>query len=66
MTHTIELQPVQVPGFVRAMAPEKKRQDGFKELPAIPVSDLSDETLEAICAQFRRDLFAKAGKVPNA
>lgn len=66
MTHTIELQPVQVPNFVRPVAPVGKRQDGFKELPAIPVSDLSVDTLEAVCAEFRRGLFEKAGKAPNA
>lgn len=65
MKHTIELEPFSLPNFVRPTAPIGKRQDGWKETPAIPLSDLSVETLEELCAEFRIGVFKKAGKVPN-
>ena len=65
MNHTIDLHPFQVPNFVRQVMPARPRQDGFTEAPAIPLSDLSAETLEAMCAEFRRAVFEKAGKTPN-
>jgi len=62
MKHTIELHPFQVPNFVRQVMPARPKQDGFQELPAIPLSELSDATLEAMCDEFRRNVFAKAGR----
>ena len=65
MKHTIELHPFMVPNFVRQVAPVGKREDGWQETPAIPLAELSVETLEALCAEFREGVFRKAGKVPN-
>jgi len=59
--HTIELQPFSVPNFVRHVVRLGKRQDGFKESPAIPLSELSAETLENMCTEFRTSVFLKAG-----
>lgn len=62
MKHTIELQPFQTPNFVRQVQKEGTRQNGFVESPAIPLSDLSIETLESLCKEFRLNVLAKAGK----
>lgn len=66
MKHTIELQPFSVPNFVRPVAKPGLRQDGFVETPAIPLAELDADTLDAMCAEFRKAVFSKAGKVPNA
>lgn len=66
MKHTIELHPFKVPNFVRQVMPPRPKQDGMTELPAIPLSDLSAETLDAMCDEFRNAVFQKAGKTPNA
>lgn len=66
MKHAIELHPFQVPNFVRQVMPPRPKQEGLSELPAIPLADLSADTLEALCAEFRRAVFQKAGKTPNA
>lgn len=65
LAHIIELQPVTVPNFVRPSSKMGTRQDDFTVLPAIPVSELSVGTLEAICEDFKTRLFEKAGKVPK-
>jgi hypothetical protein len=65
MKHTIELQPFTIPNFVRQVMPAGKRQGGFQESPAIHLSELSLETLEAMCAEFRLGVLQKAGKQPS-
>ena len=55
-----ELQPFQVPNYVLAVAPPGKREDGLREPPKYHLSELSDETLSALCNKFREDVFAKA------
>ena len=65
MKHTIELQPFTVPNFVRPVSPVRKREDGIIEMPAIPLSELSTETLENMCTEFRDGVFKKAGKTHN-
>ena len=62
MKHTIELCPFQIPNFVRPVMPARPRQDGFQDLPGIPLSDLSDETLDAMCNEFKIGVFKKAGR----
>lgn len=64
MKHTIELQPFTVPNFARQVQPAGRREDGWIETPAIPIAELSAETLEAMCSEFRRAVFEKAGKMP--
>ena len=62
MKHEIELKPFNVPNFVIPVQKPKPRQEGFTEAPSIPLSELSVETLEKMCAQFRIDVMTKAGK----
>jgi len=57
---SIELEPFSTPNFVRQKQPAGLRENGFKELPAIPLEDLSDETLNQLCDEFRKDIFTKA------
>jgi len=59
---TIELKPFSTPNYVLIAPKLGRRQDGFDHAPAIPLSDLSVETLDSLCTQFRADVFAKAGK----
>jgi hypothetical protein len=62
MKHEIELQPFSTPNFVRQVQKPRSRGEGFTDTPGIPLSELSVETLEKMCAQFRIDVMAKAGK----
>lgn len=64
MKHEIQLQPFLVPNFARPISPVVRREEGWKETPAIPLSELSVDTLEALCAEFRKSVFEKAGKTP--
>ncbi len=61
-TLTVELQPFTTPNFVRAVMPPGKREDGFKETPCYPLSDLDPLTLDKLCEDFRDEVFRKAGK----
>ena len=65
MQHTIELKPFTVPNFVIEVMRINNRQEGFIEPKSIPLRELSSETLEAMCYEFRIAVFEKAGKVPN-
>lgn len=62
MKHTIELEPFTIPNFVRAKSKVVVSQVGFKEIPPIPLEDLSVNTLHELCNQFTKDVFARAGK----
>ncbi len=58
----IELRPFTVPNFVIQVTPAAPRQDGFREAPSYPLSDVDADTLATMCAGFRAAVFAKAGK----
>ena len=58
----IELQPFTVPNFVLTVPKAGNRQDGFKEVPKYSLSELSAETLDKLCMDFRSEVFRKAGK----
>lgn len=58
----VDLKPFQVPNFVIAEDSPSKKQEGFKKAPQYHLSDLDSNTLEILCAQFRREVFKKAGK----
>ena len=62
MKHEIELQPFTVPNFVRPVPKIGKREEGFIETPVIPLSDLSNDTLERLCEEFKKSVFEKARK----
>lgn len=57
-----ELQPFTVPNYVIQVVPPGTRQQGLQEAPKYHLSELDVETLEGLCAQFRRDVFSRAGK----
>ncbi len=56
----VEIDPFSVPSYVVAKGAPGKREDGFKTAPAIPLADLSPETLDQLCNDFRREVFNKA------
>jgi hypothetical protein len=61
-TLEVDLQPFQVPNFVRPVAKPGKREDGFTETVAYPLSDLDSMTLWRLCENFKNEVFHKAGK----
>lgn len=60
-TYSVKLMPFPVPTAVRVQL-AGLRQDGMKPLPEILLSDLSVETLEELCREFRASVFDAAGK----
>ena len=60
--HLVKLAPFPVPTAVRVQLAPGLRQDGMKPLPEILLSDLSVETLEELCREFRASVFDAAGK----
>jgi hypothetical protein len=62
MKHEIELKPFLTPSFAIPVRAPGTRGDGFSEAPPIPLSELNEATLEAMCNKFKEDVFAKAGK----
>ena len=55
----LKLRPFMVPNYVLCEMPQGMRQEGMREFPKFHISDLSDETLEALCKEFRNGVFAK-------
>jgi hypothetical protein len=58
----IELRQFTVPNYVIQVVPARPRQEGFKEAPAYPLSEVDAGTLANMCSDFRAAVFAKAGK----
>lgn len=48
----LQLEPFPVPTHVTLRLPAGRRQDGMKQAPTLELSDLSDETLEALINEF--------------
>jgi len=61
----IELRPFTVPNFVLPVARVGKREEGFQESPSFALRELSAETIDKLCKQFRHDVFMKAEKQDN-
>lgn len=57
-----ELSPFTISNFVRVKTKPRLRQEGFKESPALPLSEVPTETLEAMCDEFRLAVLTKAAK----
>jgi hypothetical protein len=53
LTLSLEFEPFMTPNFVRVANQEGK---------AFPLKDLPPEALSALCDEFRREVFRKAGK----
>jgi len=62
VTMQVELKPFVTPNFVLAVVKPGRREDGLKEVPSYPLSDLDTETLDKLCRDFRDEVFRKAGK----
>lgn len=62
VTIPLRLRPFTTPNFVMAEMPPRPKQEGVKELPSFALHELSVETLDELCGQFRAEVFAKAGK----
>lgn len=58
----LKLQPFRVPNYVLADAPARPRHEGYVETPKFALGELDDETLAELCDDFRRAVFAKAGR----
>ncbi len=56
----LKLRPFMIPNYVLADAPPRPRQEGLQETPKFHLSELDDETLEELCAEFRRGVLARA------
>lgn len=61
MRLTLNIKPFLVPSYVVLELPEHALRDGLAPLPEIPLSDVDEDALEALCKQFRDDVFAKHG-----
>ena len=59
MKHHIELRPFTTPNFVIAVGAARPKQEGMQELPKFAIHELSDDTLEAMCKEFRDAIFMK-------
>lgn len=66
ISHSIQLRPFQTPNFVLPVVEARPRQEGLIETPPIPLASLSVEALDALCRDFRAEVFAKAGKADPA
>jgi hypothetical protein len=58
----IKLQPFSIPNYVIMEVPPRSRQEGMVESPKFKLEELDAETLESLCDDFRKAVFAKAGK----
>lgn len=58
----VELQPFSVPNYVLTVQEPRPKQDGIQETPKYHLSELSPETLDRLCDEFRDAVFEKAGK----
>ena len=61
-TIEVKLKPFKVPNFVLTEAEVKPSQEGMTEVPKYALSELSVDTLEALCEEFVKSVFEKAGK----
>lgn len=61
---TIDLHPFPVPDFVTIVSAPGKREDGIfpNKLSRIELKNLDDDALKALCDQWVKDVYAKAGK----
>lgn len=61
ITKEVELIPFRVPNYVLTKQQPKNKGEGVSfDGPKYHLSELDDETLDKLCDQFRKDVFAKA------
>lgn len=61
MTHPIAVLPWIVPSGVLVKLPEINAS-AYGYFPSVPLTEASAETLAWLCDEFRKDVFAAAGK----
>ncbi len=62
MKHEVKLKPFSVPNYVIQVTSAIPRQKKWSEAPVYHLSELSEETLTAMCDEFRDGVFAKAAQ----
>lgn len=61
-TINLEIHEFNVPNFVTVKCEEGRKEEGFRPSEGIPLSDLSEETLQKLCNNFVESVFKKAKK----
>ncbi len=61
-TIKIKLEPFTVPNFV--LTSRNTSNAGLPETPKYALAELDEMTLDALCREFYREVFRKAGKTP--
>lgn len=59
---TVSLKNWTVPNFAQFDIPARPKQDGIRELPTVPVAELSASALSWLAEAWLTELYAKAGK----
>lgn len=60
ITTEVELMPFNVPNYVIVKMPPRPKQEGIHESPKYHLSELSEETLNQLCEEFRAEVFRKS------
>ena len=58
----IKLKPFNTPNYVLVEGEVGERQDGLVQNKKFKLSELDGDTLSALCEQFVKDIYKKAGK----
>lgn len=66
LTTTVELVPFAVPDGVIVKQPPRNRGDGFSPLPKMNLNQLDYATLDALCKEWRAEVFSRAGVEDHA
>lgn len=61
-TVKMKLKPLMVPNFAVVQLAPVKREEGFNQAQAVPISELDEDALEALAYGFLIDFYKKAGK----
>lgn len=61
---SVKIVPFPVPTGVSIRQAPGRRQDGFRPLPQVNLTDLSPEVLDQLCEEFRASVFEAAGYNP--
>lgn len=56
----IEIQDFQTPNFVVPVSKPGLKQEGWKPAESIPLKDVGTDILDALCRNFRAEVFRKA------
>lgn len=58
----LKLRPFSVPNFVLLEMPPGKCQEGFNEMPSIPIKDVPESVLLQMCEDFKAEILRKKHK----